>query len=86
MVRERINALGTWIDNQSAVVRVIAFLGGLIAFRVVQMATYVVETMGDVGIILVGTPVIVVGLLSLYVMFVVVRSFWRDWQRTRPAA
>ncbi len=86
MIQNRISTLGTWIDNQSAVVRIIAFVGGLIAFRLAQMGSYVAEGMGDVGLVLVGIPVIAIALLSLYVVFVTARSFWRDWRGSRPIA
>jgi hypothetical protein len=86
MIQNRINTFGTWIDNQSAVVRIVAFIGGLVAFRLAQMGTYVAEGMGNVGLVLVGIPVIVVALLSLYVVFVTARLFWCDWRGSRPIA
>ncbi|WP_139328966.1 hypothetical protein [Haladaptatus litoreus] len=76
--------LGRWTDGQSVVIRIVALLGGLVAFRLAQMGTYVAEGMSDVGLVLVGIPVIVVALLSLYVVFVTARSFWRDWRGRRP--
>ncbi|MFB9807518.1 hypothetical protein ACFFQF_20885 [Haladaptatus pallidirubidus] len=48
MIQNRISMLGRWIDNQSAVIRIVAFIGGFVAFRLAQMGTYVAEGMGDV--------------------------------------
>lgn len=63
--------------------RLLVLLAALVLFVTTQIAAGVVEAMSDVGVLLLGPPVLLGALLSLYMLYVLARATAGSlWSRT----
>lgn len=86
MVRNRIENSRRWIETQSLGVRIGILIVALIAFRISQIFASTADTMSDVGLIVVGIPVIILAIASLYTIGVTLWSFVSDIRGRRESA